>query len=689
MVNCSFLKQQLLDVVTIVYFSALLIVLVPVQAMAEGAKRSSRVDHHIEKANKDPAAGKKTITVVLEGQYNNSINTIVSSHGGKRRYSSKNRHEITLPANRLESFAAKLPANTYIRLPYPHQGLAVTGQGVALTGSSDMQALGKDGAGAKVGVIDLGFSSLASSQTSGDLPGNLTITDYTGTGNGGTNHGTNVAEIVHEMAPGAELYLAKIGTSLQLEQATNDMIAAGVRVINHSVAWYAAAFYDGTGEICAITDTAEGNSTQWVNAMGNDRNKHYLGTFVDTDNDLRHEFASGQDYNTVSLTSGKAVTLILNWNAYPTTNIDYNLYLYDGDPEAGGSVVASSTSRQSGGAFSYPYEVVQYTPASTGTHYIVVTKYRSSTAHVPLTLFSLSSSLAIKTQASSLAQPADCYSVLSVGATNLSDNPEGFSSEGPTTDGRLKPEVAAPDRVQTSLSSSFSGTSASSPHVAGAAALLLAQNPGWSTVQLRQSLMNAANDVSTPGFDARTGNGRISMDADEDGFNHDDDNCDLVVNISQLDTDSDTLGDACDSDDDNDGLSDVFELAIGTNSLVVDTDGDGLSDYDEVAYDGNAGAYTVGADLNPLLADTDLDGLGDSGDPIPLVFNYMDGDLAPTGAPDGNINVADYAIAMRLLFGDLSATNLELSHGDIYPPGSPDGIINMSDVIGIKKMVLQ
>lgn len=196
-------------------------------------------------------------------------------------------------------------------------------------------------------------------------------------------------------------------------------------------------------------------------------------------------------------------------------------------------------------------------------------------------------------------------------------------------------------------------------------------------------------DVSVSGFDSRTGSGRISLDADEDGFNHDDDNCNLISNINQIDTDSDTQGNACDSDDDNDNLSDTFELTIGSNPLLVDTDGDGLSDYDEVAYDGNAGAYTVGADLNPLSIDTDSDGIGDYGDPIPLTFNYADGDLAPLGAPDGNINVADYVLARRILHGSLPVTNLALSHADIYPLGAPDGLIDMSDLLVLEKMILQ
>ena len=655
-----------------------------------GALHSDRLRYFMERVAGDVAQAQMPATIILETgqQLDSAVRSLIQAAGGALRYSSRGRHEIRVPAGRLPALLSRLPGSVYARLPYPHQAVAVTSEGVALTGAADMHSLGRNGAGIKVGVIDLGFAGYTDAQASGDLPASLTITDYTGDGTGGTNHGTSVAEIVYDMAPGAELYLAKISTSLQLEQAVDDMIAAGVRVINHSVAWFNAAFYDGTGSICSITDNAEAGGVQWVNAMGNSRASHWLGTFSDVDGDLRHEFATGQNTNTISLTAGQAVSLVLNWDAYPTTSIDYNLYLYDGDPDAGGTLVASSENRQTGSVFSYPTESITYTPAVTATHYIVVTKDSSSTADIPLSLFSLGPTLGTKVYASSLAQPADCYSVIGVGATNLTDGVEWFSGEGPTTDGRDKPEVSAPNRVVTSLKNSFAGTSAAAPHVAGAAALLLAQNPALSNVQLRDLLINTAHDVWNAGFDSRTGHGRISLDADEDGFNHDDDNCPLVANADQLDTDGDGQGDACDTDDDDDGLSDDFELSIGTDPLQSDTDTDGLSDYDEVAYDGDATAYVPGQDLNPLSADTDNDGYGDATDPIPLTYNFDDGDLAPLGAPDGIVNVADYLIGERIVQGQVPVTDLELSHGDLYPPGAPDGVIDVSDLLLILQQVI-
>jgi len=546
---------------------------------------------------------------------------------------------------------------------------------------------------------------LSTSQNNGELPltgYGLTITDYTGTGNGGINHGTNVAEIVHDMAPGAELYLAKINSEMELQQALNDMITAGVQVINHSVAWFGAAFYDGTGPLCDITNTAENSGVLWVNAAGNYRSNHYLGTFTDTNGDNRHEFATGQDYNTVSLTAGRTYSFILNWDDYQSTGVDYDLYLYDKDPDAGGTLVASSKNVQSGPQkFRYPYpsEDIDYMAANSGTYYLVVGKPGGTTTNLPVTLFSPDVNLGIKTQASSLAQPADCASVLAIAATNASnDAVAAYSSQGPTVDGRDKPEISAPTAVQTSLTGGFAGTSAAAPHAAGAAALLRGQDPVLTLLEVRNALQNSAHDISLGGYDWRTGFGRISLDADGDGSNHDDDNCVLVVNGDQLDTDNDGDGNACDSDDDNDGLSDSFEVnwdndpsytpGLDLDPLAVDTDGDTLSDFNEVNWDGDPNTYTPGLDLNPLAVDTDGDGIPDNQDPEPLVGTVA-GDIAPLGSPDGLVNAADYLVCLRVVLGLINPPYTDIQNADLYPPGSPDNIIDLSDLILLQGLVLQ
>ena len=639
-----------------------------------GAFHSGEVQELIDRAGREPAFAEQPVTVIIEDGPASAIRAHASAAGATLRYSVGKRHEVSIRGNRLSQLISLLPPTSVVRLSYPHQPLAVTSQGVALTGGGDMQAIGNNGAGIKVGVIDLGFASLASAQASGDLPSNLSIVDYTGTGTGGIDHGTNVAQIVYDMAPGSQMYLAKISTDVQFYQAINDMVAAGVQVINHSVGWYGAAFYDGTGPICDSVNQAVAGNAQWVNAMGNDRFRHYMAVLTDTNNDKRHEFATGQNYNTVILYAGVPVDFVLNWDAYPTTSTDYNLYLFNGNPDAGGVQVAKSNTRQIG---SIPYEHISYTPSVNGTYYIVVQKYRTNTANVRFALFAFGVDLGVMTQASSLTQPADCAGAIGVAATYPdNDIPEYYSSEGPTTDGRAKPEVAAPDRVQTSLTSSFAGTSAASPHVAGAVALLRAQNPTFTTDQIKWLLTSTAKDVYTAGFDYRTGNGRMSLDADGDGFNHDSDNCPLVSNATQADLDGDGTGDACDNDIDGDGLTNVQESALGTNPQNPDTDGDGLTDGIEV------NTYAT----NPLLVDTDGDGLTDGVEVTtygtnPNVSNK--GDVAPYVAADGKVDVADLLMLMRFVEGLAVPYAKDLALGDM----NGDSVLDIRDMLLLLKTV--
>ncbi|HEX7763001.1 MAG TPA: thrombospondin type 3 repeat-containing protein [Cellvibrio sp.] len=70
-------------------------------------------------------------------------------------------------------------------------------------------------------------------------------------------------------------------------------------------------------------------------------------------------------------------------------------------------------------------------------------------------------------------------------------------------------------------------------------------------------------------------------DSDADGVHDLQDNCINVANSDQADFDADNLGDMCDADDDNDGLPDTVETALGLNPRDAsdaddDLDGDGF-----------------------------------------------------------------------------------------------------------------
>ncbi len=101
--------------------------------------------------------------------------------------------------------------------------------------------------------------------------------------------------------------------------------------------------------------------------------------------------------------------------------------------------------------------------------------------------------------------PADGDSVLAVGAVDATGTVAGFSSRGPTADGRIKPDVMARG-VQTYCASpakpngyvSINGTSLSCPLVAGAAALVLQANPGMTNMQIIDALRSTASNASAP-----------------------------------------------------------------------------------------------------------------------------------------------------------------------------------------------
>jgi hypothetical protein len=131
-----------------------------------------------------------------------------------------------------------------------------------------------------------------------------------------------------------------------------------------------------------------------------------------------------------------------------------------------------------------------------------------------------------------------------------------------------------------------------------------------------------------------------ACDADDDGDGVNDvlDNCPLTANAGQLDTDLDGAGDACDADDDGDGVDDVVDnCPLNVNPGQLDTDLDGQGDACDTDDDGDG--VDDGVDNCPLTANTnqtdgDTDGVGDLCDNCPTVSNPGQEDTDQDGTGD-------------------------------------------------------
>lgn len=425
--------------------------------------------------------------------------------------------QATVPVAALERVTG-LEGIRFVRLPSYQELDVIPGEEINASNASSSLAKGWSGKNVRVAIIDSGFGGYLVRQLEGELPANVVVADFCdGRFETNTNHGTAVAEIVHEMAPKAQLYLICFDTDVGFAQAAAYAKSKRVHIITHSGSTFNNGRGDGAalpGSEGAVVTDARQAGILWINSAGNSAQRHWSGTFTDADVDGNHDFAPSSEGNGFTLARNEDVCVFLKWDEWPVGTSDFDLFLLDGS----GVPVALSQTRQTGSQ--PPTEQLCYTNTGGIAPFFAAigAVNAAGTPRFDMFVRNIDPPLQYLTPDSSVGDPGASAYAFTAGAICWQTNElEPYSGRGPTIDGRVKPDIAGQDSNSGATygaftacgQSGFTGTSASAPAVAGAAALVKEQNPKFTADQIQAFLEGNAQDLGDPGKDNLFGAGRL------------------------------------------------------------------------------------------------------------------------------------------------------------------------------------
>jgi subtilisin family serine protease len=381
---------------------------------------------------------------------------------------------------------------------------------LATLGAPDWTDAGFRGQGVKVLVLDTGFRGYKE-QLGKTLPAKVTARSARTDGNlefKDSQHGILVAEVVHAVAPDAEILLANWNTDdpETFLDAVKWGREQGARVMTCSVVMPSWSDGEGNGPVHNRLSQLLGDGTKpgdplFFSCAGNTARRHWSGTFA-AGADGFHQWADGVTLNAVSPWYDDRVALDLCWS---DPDARYRIEVIDA---ATGKPAEGVTYRE---RTDTPAAMARFVPKS-GTSYAArVTQVKGKPGKFHF--HALAAYIAETRQAGGIPFPGDGPEVVTVGAVTQRLERASFSACGPNSP-QPKPDVVAPIPFGTFMRATpFSGTSCATPQAAASAALALSRDPQWTAGQARSYLTRWACDLSKPGHDCETGYGLVHLPA--------------------------------------------------------------------------------------------------------------------------------------------------------------------------------
>ena len=430
-------------------------------------------------------------------------------------------------------------ADRAMRSDVVHDTMTVPGTSTPITG-----------AGVRVGVISNSFDARTPGTADADaakgyLPSNpdgtSAVTVLSDLSSSSGDEGRAMAELIHQVAPGAQLYFATAGTTeASFAKAVSALAQAGCNVIVDDIAFFASPFYQVTGgAIDAAEAAAVAQGVSVFTSAGNFGQAFLEQTFAPEQTTLAdgtiapaHRFDNGTPYERITVPANTTTRIDLQWTA-PYQGVDgsgapdaLTLKVFNAD----GSFRATAGVLRSDGVPTT--DLVYLLPnLATATDYKVAVSLNDGQVSPDSFKFILSGVGTGSSPGGIIDDPAAGQGsgdvrghelipgVNTVGESYFANSPafglsptynDGDSGIGPGTllfDSAGNPLPApvdagkvtfdAPTGINTTVPPSFMpffGTSAAAPNAAAVAALMLQANPGLTPAQVTAFMQLSALD---------------------------------------------------------------------------------------------------------------------------------------------------------------------------------------------------
>jgi hypothetical protein len=403
-----------------------------------------------------------------------------------------------------------------------------------------------NGAGEKIGILSDSFNlngGEAAAIANGDLPAASQI-HILEEGSAGNDEGQALAELIHSIAPAAQIYFYS-GTSSEADMAAgiNTLAGMGMNVIIDDITYTDEPFYQDTGVVTQAAEAAVADGISYFTSAGNSSDNFYASkmfapmsfTLPGIGTRTVQDVGNGSPYEAVTLAAAATLDFTMEWDQpFGANQYALGVALFRRDSTTGAYSLIQSFQPNSlnGNPVNSEYANENVTA---GTYYFAFYESFSNTVNgAPVTpgafkiIFWPGSQVVLDGPDAGVGSGTSighelAPGVNTIGAVNVAQTPsqgvavpvtEPYSSAGPgltflNAAGQLitppiddlTPNFDATDGSPTTIFDPFNGTSAAAANAAAVGLLVLQADPGLKPAELTYLLMRSA----IPTADSTTG----------------------------------------------------------------------------------------------------------------------------------------------------------------------------------------